>query len=181
VWDALMRDTDVTKIIGWKAGRPVGLCLFTNKLGIVPQISPPFLRKRFPEQFEREAVYFGVLVFVAVTARLRTLFPRLIATAGEIAAARSGVAVFDICAHNVAELALDDQFAVMATWFPRSHFDRIDTQSYYACVLPEPMAKAPVTLVDRAGRPPAPAAPSPLVLGPAAVEHTSSLASTFVA
>jgi hypothetical protein len=181
VWDALMRDTDVVKIIGWNDGRPVGLCLFTNKLDVVPQISPPFLRRRYPEQFERAAVYFGVLVFVALTARLRTLFPRLIATAGEIAAARAGVAVFDICAHNVAELALDDQFAVMASWFPRSHFDRIDTQSYYACVLPEPMAKAPVTLTERTGRGPAPVGPPTVTLGPATVEHTVERARSQVA
>ena len=39
----------IIKIVGWQDGKPVGLAMVTNSLEDVPQISPAFLRSRYPD------------------------------------------------------------------------------------------------------------------------------------
>src|SRR5688500_18688533 len=48
----------IVKFVGWSDGRPVGLCMVTNDLELVPMISPTFLRRRFPEHAERDAIFY---------------------------------------------------------------------------------------------------------------------------
>ena len=38
----------ITKIVGWQVNTPVGLAMVTNSLEDVPQISPAFLRSKYP-------------------------------------------------------------------------------------------------------------------------------------
>lgn len=137
-FDALLADERVSKLIAWVEGKPVGLAMITNELELVPQISPPFLRAKYPEQAGRQAVFFGIMVFVAEAHRRSTTFARLVAGMGQITAAASGVVVFDICRHNMAAIELDQQLASISRWFPDSSFERIDEQSYFAATLPAP-------------------------------------------
>lgn len=137
-FDTLLADERVSKLIAWVEGKPVGLAMITNELELVPQISPPFLRAKYPDQAGRQAVFFGIMVFVAETHRRSTTFARLVAGMGQITAAASGVVVFDICRHNMAAIELDKQLASISRWFPDSSFERIDEQSYFAATLPAP-------------------------------------------
>ena len=137
-FDSLLDDERVSKLIAWFEGKPVGLAMITNELELVPQISPPFLHAKFPEQAARQAVYFGIMMFVAESHRRSTTFARLVASMGQMTAAASGVAVFDICRHNLTTLELDQQLASISRWFPDSSFEKIDEQSYFAATLPAP-------------------------------------------
>lgn len=139
---ALFFDPTVTKLIGWSGSDPVGLAMVTNNLDAVPQISPPFLYRRYPDLAARDAIFFGILVFVADERRGRTLFARLISGMGQLAAHADGLIVFDVCRHNMETFALHEQLARVATWFPRSSFEAIDAQSYFAARFPLPLVGA---------------------------------------
>ena len=145
-FESLLADERVTKLIAWVEGSPVGLAMITNELDLVPQISPPFLHARYPEQTTRRAVFFGIMIFVAESHRRSTTFARLIAGMGQITAEASGVVVFDICRHNLAASDLDKQIASISRWFPGSSFEQIDEQAYFAATLPAlPERRMPVT------------------------------------
>lgn len=150
-FDALLDDERITKLIARSDGEPVGLAMITNELQLVPQISPPFLHARYPEQAARQAVYFGIMVFVAEGHRRSTAFARLIAGMGQITAGVGGVVVFDICRHNMASIELDRQISSISRWFPGSSFEQVDEQRYFAATLPAaPERRLPVSTTPAA-------------------------------
>lgn len=170
-FEALLADERVSKLIAWFEGKPVGLAMITNELGLVPQISPPFLHAKYPEQSARQAVFFGIMMFVAESHRRSTTFARLVASMGQMTAAASGVAVFDICRHNLTALELDQQLASISRWFPDSSFEKIDEQSYFAATLPAPperrmpIAPHPETVTDEPSVHPLAHVPEPTWVG----------------
>lgn len=145
-FDELLADERVSKLIAWVDGRPIGLAMITNELDIVPQISPPFLRRLYPDAAERQAVFFGIMIFVAESHRRTTAFARLIAGMGQITAQMGGVVVFDICRHNLEASELDRQLNTISRWFPGSSFEQVDEQRYYAATLPaQPDRRLPIS------------------------------------
>ena len=68
---------DFTKVVAWQSGHPIGLGVLTNVLECIPEISPQFLRTRYPQQAARNAIYVGIYVTVAEPHRGITLFSRL--------------------------------------------------------------------------------------------------------
>ncbi|HEV8298558.1 MAG TPA: hypothetical protein VGQ20_14730 [Acidimicrobiales bacterium] len=148
LFEELVADARVFKVIGWRDGQPVAFAAVTNVLDLVPQISPPFLRRRYPEQALRQAIFFAMFICVAERFRTSTMFARLIAGMGQVAATREGLVVCDISQVN-RDADLDSLIGRIVNWFPGSRFDEIDSQHYYAAVLPEtldrlPFSKAPL-------------------------------------
>jgi hypothetical protein len=161
VFEELLLDDRVFKIIGWRDGEPLGIAAATNQLELVPQISPPFLHRRYPEHAARDAIYFGIFVCVDVNARVNSLTGRLIAGMGQVAAVRGGVIISDVSQHNV-DLGVDRMVGRVTSWFPDGGFSRIDSQHYYESVLPIPLERlpfsnAPMPEVEIDLRDPAPA------------------------
>lgn len=136
-FDDLLADARVVKIVAWRNGRPAGLSMVTNRLEVVPQISPAFLRRRYPDQAEREAIWFGIILFVAPALRRSTVFARLMLASGELAASDDGVIVMDVCEHNLRTTGWEANLGALASLFPRSAVERIDSQSYWGVTLPE--------------------------------------------
>lgn len=153
-FEALLGDHRVTKLIARSGGRPVGLAMVTSVLELVPQISPPFLHARFPAESARNAVFFGIMVFVADSHRRSTAFARLVGGMGQVTAEDSGVIVFDICRHNMAAIELDRQIESISRWFPGSSFEQVDEQRYFAASLPtQPARRLPISRSgDRSSR-----------------------------
>lgn len=135
-FEELLDDDRIIKIIARSEGEPVGMAMVTNELSIVPQISPPFLHKRYPDEAARSAVFFGIMVFVAEAYSRSTVFPRLVAGMGQVTAEQSGIIVFDICRHNMETYELEEQIKSIAFWFPGATFELIDQQSYFGASLP---------------------------------------------
>src|SRR5690606_18546375 len=101
----------------------------------------------------RDAVYFGILVFVSARHRGRTLYPRLAGKMAELAADDGGVIVFDVCEHNLHGLGVERQLSRITGWFPGGAFTRVDTQAFYAMefnreALPDAIAAAEAVVVD---------------------------------
>lgn len=133
----------ITKIVGWQAGEPVGLAMVTNSLEDVPQISPAFLRSRFPEHAARNTIYVGILVMVAPGFRGRTLFARLSTELWQVPALASGVLVFDVCDFNREVFGAEKLAQRIADNFPRSLVEVLDRQTWYVAELPEPIPGHP--------------------------------------
>ena len=132
----------IVKFIGWSGDRPVGLAMITNELELVPMISPAFLRRRFPEQAARNAIFYGIVIFVRPGFRGKTLFARLSSLMGQETALHQGVVLFDVCSYNREHRAVDDNLSQLAVPFPNSSMTLVDQQSWFAIELPEPLDEA---------------------------------------
>jgi hypothetical protein len=136
----LLANPRVLKIVGREAGRPVGFAMITNSLDDVPELSPRFLRRRYPEHAARNAIYVGVYVVVAPEHRGITLFHRLYLDCWQLVANNAGVLVVDTCEFNRQAFDTDALANRIARAFPNSTVAELDRQTWYAMELPEPMA-----------------------------------------
>lgn len=132
----------ILKIVGRQGGRPVGMGMVTNSLEDVPQISPAFLRAKYPDHADRNAIYFGILVMVSPDHRGRTLFSRLYTEMWQVPARTGGVLVFDICDFNRMAFDTDSLTRRIADQFPRASVDVVDRQTWYVAELPEPIPES---------------------------------------
>jgi hypothetical protein len=133
----------ITKIVGWQDDRPVGLAMVTNSLEDVPQISPAFLRTRYPQHAARNTIYVGIFVMVAPGMRGITLFTRLTTEMWQVPALVGGVLVIDICDFNRQLFGAERLIQRLADNFPRSMTQVLDRQTWYVAELPEPIPGFP--------------------------------------
>jgi hypothetical protein len=127
----------IVKIVGWSEGLPIGLAMVTNSLDDVPQISPSFLRARYPTHAATDSIYVGILVMVSPQVRGRTLFARLYTELWQVPALAGGVLIFDICDFNREMFDTDNLTQRIASNFPRSSVSVLDRQTWYVAELPE--------------------------------------------
>jgi hypothetical protein len=135
----LLANPAVIAYVGWEGERPVGMAMITNSLEDVPELSPHFLRARFPEQAARDAIYVGVYVMVDPNHRGITLFHRLYMECWQLAARARGVLVVDTCEFNRTAFDTDELARRIAEGFPNCKVSVIDRQTWYAAELPEPL------------------------------------------
>ena len=140
---AELANPHITKIVGWVGDEPVGLAMVTNSLEDVPQISPAFLRAKYPDHAARNAIYVGILVMVAPGVRGLTLFGRLSTELWQVPALVGGVLVFDVCDFNREVFGAEKLAQRIADNFPRSAVDVLDRQTWYVAELPEPIPGYP--------------------------------------
>lgn len=129
----------ILKIVGRQAGRPVGMGMLTNSLEDVPQISPAFLRAKYPAHAERNTIYFGIMVMVSPEHRGRTLFSRLYTEMWQVPARAGGVLAFDVCDFNRMAFDADSVAQRVADQFPDATVDVVDQQTWYVAELPKPI------------------------------------------
>ncbi|BAN02098.1 hypothetical protein [Ilumatobacter coccineus] len=129
----------ITKLVGWEGDTPVGLAMLTNHLESVPQISPRYLRAKYPDHAAADRIYFGILVAVSPEHRGMTLFNRLYMEMWNIPAREGGVLVFDICEFNRMAFDTDSLVQRIGSNFPSATVETIDRQTWYAAELPHPL------------------------------------------
>jgi hypothetical protein len=129
----------VLKLVAWQQGVPIGLGMVTNSLEDVPEISPAYLRARFPEYAARDAIYVGMLVIVAPDVRGLTVFSRIYTELWNVPARAGGLLVFDVCEFNRVSFAVDELAERIASNFPHATVDVLDRQTWYVANLPEPL------------------------------------------
>lgn len=140
---AQLANPRIVKIVGWQDGQPVGLAMVTNSLEDVEEISPAFLRSRYPEHAARNSIYVGMLVMVSQPLRGRTLFGRLYTELWQVPALDSGVLIFDVCEFNRTMFDTDALTERIASAFPHSSTSVLDRQTWYAVELPQPIPDLP--------------------------------------
>ena len=136
---ALFANPKVVKIIARAEGRPVGLAIVTNSLEDVPEISPRFLRRRYPDSAARDAIFCGMYVIVDPHHRGISLFHRLYIELWQVVAKSSGVLIFDTCEFNRELFDVDSLAQRIASAFPNSSVTHVDRQTWYAAELPVPL------------------------------------------
>lgn len=136
---ALLANPDVITYVGWEGSRPVGMAMITNSLEDVPELSPDFLRARFPDQAARDAIYVGIYVMVDPDHRGITLFHRLYMECWQLAARARGVLVVDTCEFNRTRFDTDELARRIGEGFPNCTVSVLDRQTWYAAELPEPL------------------------------------------
>ena len=142
-FEAQLANPRIVKLVAWQAGAPVGLAMVTNSLEDVEEISPAFLRARYPEHAARDAIYVGMLVMVSQPLRGRTLFSRLYTELWQVPALDHGILVFDVCEFNRTMFDTDALARRIASAFPRATAEVLDRQTWYVAHLPEPIPVAP--------------------------------------
>lgn len=135
----LFANPRIVKIVAWQANEPVGLAMVTNSLEDVTEISPAFLRARYPEHAARNSIYVGMLVLVSKHLRGLTVFNRLYTELWQVPASDAGVLVFDVCEFNRTMFDVDSLSQRIASLFPRSSVETLDRQTWYVAELPEPL------------------------------------------
>ena len=135
----LFANPRVLKIVAREAGRPVGFVMITNSLEDVPELSPRFLRRRYPEHAARDSIYVGIYVAVEPSHRGITLSYRLYLECWQLVANQSGVLVIDVCEFNRRTFDTDVLLRQIARAFPNSNVAELDRQTWYGMELPEPM------------------------------------------
>jgi len=140
---AQLANPRIVKIICWVGDVPSALGMVTNSLEDVEEVSPPFLRAKYPEHAARDAIFVGMLVMVSQPLRGKTLFSRLYTELWQVPALAGGVLIFDVCEFN-RTLHNTDKLAVqIASAFPHSEVEVADRQTWYAIRLPEPIPTFP--------------------------------------
>jgi hypothetical protein len=134
-----LANEQIVKFIGWRAEVPVGMCMITHNLDLVPMISPAFLRERFPEHARRDSIFYGIMIFVRAGHRGKTLFARLTTHMAQETALSSGVVLFDMCKFNRENGSLDVNLGRLARPFKHSSMSLVDQQTWFAVELPEPL------------------------------------------
>lgn len=129
----------IEKIVGWQGDVPVGLAMVTNSLEDVSEISPDFLRTKYPEHAAKNRIYVGMLVLVSPRLRGLTLFGRLYTELWQVPALAGGILVFDVCEFNRTMFDTDLLAKRIADNFPRSAVEVLDRQTWYVAELPEPI------------------------------------------
>ncbi|NND74214.1 MAG: hypothetical protein HKN44_04335 [Ilumatobacter sp.] len=129
----------ITKIVGWAGTEPVGMGMVTNDLESVPQISPDFLRARYPDHAARGGIYYGILVAVSPQQRGLTLFNRIYTELWQVAAKAGGILAFDICQFNREAFDTDALVERIASNFPDGRVAVADQQTWYIAELPNPI------------------------------------------
>ncbi len=129
----------ILKLVAWQGARPVGLGMVTNCLEDVAEISPAFLRMKYPEYSARNAIYVGMLVMVSPGQRSLTAFSRIYLELWQVPARVGGILIFDVCDFNRENFGAEKVSRRIASNFPKSSVEVLDRQTWYVAHLPEPL------------------------------------------
>ena len=122
----------VSKIVAWDAsGRAVGLCALTPQLSAVPWISPHYFAARYPEHWERGAVWYLAFVLAHPSQRHSRFLDHMVEVGVGPLVQAGAVCAYDICAYNDEVLGLGPRLARCFERTTGATPRPVDTQNYY--------------------------------------------------
>ena len=130
---AQMSNGEIEKYVAWDlVGNPVGLCAMTRQLELVPWISPDYFAARYPQQWERNAVWYLNFVLAHPSQRHSGFVDQLMEVGvGELIDQRA-ICAYDMCAYNDDVLGLGRRLAQRFERATGATPQLVDTQNYYA-------------------------------------------------
>lgn len=133
-FEYVMADSRVQKWFAFSDdGRIIGMSTITNDLSAWPLVSPAFFAKRYPNHYERQAIWYIGFVGCNLEGTRAHAFYDLIARMQPQVEASDGIFVQDFCTHNVAVRRLPDATrAVLQRINSTVAFSRIDAQEFWA-------------------------------------------------
>ena len=128
-----MEDERVLKFIAAdKARQTVALGSMATDLSAVPWISPAYYEARFPEYFERGAIYYFGSLLVRSDRQGGPWATVLLTEMSKRVLADGAIAAFDCCAYNVSVLRLPELIATVGHRLGRVETMELDSQQYFA-------------------------------------------------
>jgi ribosomal protein S18 acetylase RimI-like enzyme len=131
-FDAVMADARVAKYLIYDGeGVLQGLGTITNQMESMPLVSPEYFEARWPERFAQGRVYYIGFVGVHPHAHGSGIFAELVKAMTSMVAACDGIAILDVCRHNLKTLHLPRMISILASsWAPHVEMVDLDAQTY---------------------------------------------------
>ncbi len=130
-----MTSPTVTKYVVEDAeGRVIALACMTTDTSQVPWLSPKYYQKHFPEQFERQAIYFVGTILTHPERRGEHVLGSILDQMVIDVATNRGVAAFDCCEYNVEVVGLPEMISAVGERLCDFERQELDYQRYYAYV-----------------------------------------------
>jgi hypothetical protein len=133
----LAADPAAITLVAWSEGRPSAFVLLTTNLEAAPQISAEAFAVRYPDAAARGAVFNWVCVAADPDVDDQTATLTLMRVSCRIAAARRGVIVLDLCAHNRSVVGVERAMRVVARRNGADGIDEVDSQTWFAVTFAE--------------------------------------------
>lgn len=134
---AELQDPRVAKYVARSSdGEPLGLMTLSTSLEPIPWISAEYYRARFPEQAERDAIYYVGVALSDPEVGGVTAFPAMVNAVLDRCRAERAVLLWDICGYNDDAVGLGrglENQIQRRTGLPTEVLDR---QTYYGVVFP---------------------------------------------
>jgi hypothetical protein len=131
-FDAVMADPRVDKYLIYDPdGTLHGLGTLTNNIRSMPLVSPEYFEDRWPERTAQGQVYYIGFVGVHPDAHGSGIFAELVHAMTTVVAGCDGIAVLDVCRHNLQKLHLPRMISILASsWAPHVQMVDLDAQTY---------------------------------------------------
>ena len=136
-FDVQMTDDRVLKLVGLQDGRVVGLAAITEDLDAVPQISPEYFERRWPQLYAERRIWYVVFIAAQAGAAGTGMYVQLIRGIVERIKSNDGMAAADICSYNENVHALPEMLRRASGRVAGSATRQLlDTQSYWLYEFP---------------------------------------------
>ncbi len=110
-------------------GNLAGMSVLTQHLDAWPLISPPYFARRWPQHYQRKAIWY--VGFVGVTPQHRHGFRRLVNDMYTHVIGNAGIAVMDFCTHNTVRRRLPEiTLKLLGGLNPNADMETADAQSF---------------------------------------------------
>ncbi len=129
---AQMVDSAVIKYVAWTLdGQPVGLCTMTNVLATVPWISPDYFAARYPDHWDRGAVWYYGFTLAHPSQRHARFLEQMVSVSVVEPLAQGAICAWDMCAFNTDELGFGPRLSHAFRRTTGRVPDQTDAQNYY--------------------------------------------------
>jgi hypothetical protein len=134
-----MSHPSVVKWIAWNEDEdePIALMFMATDLTIVPWISLPYYQHRFPEHYERKAVYYYGGLVVHPDRRGGAVVKALLTEGWRYVIERDAVVAFDCCSFNADVMRLPEVIERVGRRMTNVEATELDVQHYYAYEIKE--------------------------------------------
>jgi len=144
-FDAVMDDPRVHKLLVLDhraADGPAlaGMGTVTDDLAAVPLISPDYFAQHWPRQYRARSIWYVGFLAVAPAYQGGGAASHLVRGVTENVSATGGLVAIDVCSHNETTIRLPTLLLRLGrTWAPGATLKRLDSQTYWAFDVPEPV------------------------------------------
>lgn len=130
-----MGDETVLKFVGWNEDRkPCAMAIMATDISVLPWVSVPYFKARFPGHYERRAIYYFCALLVRPEDHGGPWARLLIEELTKAVATNHAIAAFDCCAYTVDVTRLPEMLERVGHRLCFLDPIELDPQRYFAFV-----------------------------------------------